>query len=308
MESFGELLDSLRFRSQVTAVIELGQPWGLSFPEIEGSVKFHHVTAGSAEIIFPDSESLTLKAGDLVLIVNSGHRIASSKNAVCTDIHAALKSGEMSRTASSSFRFGGNGESTSIITGRFTFDYFETHPFFRLVPRLVVIRAEERKSDDGIDMILKLMLNEATAKHAGAKAAIDRLCDLLFFAAIRTWATQSAFDSGWAAVTRDAQIAAAVDVIHRESSTALSIEQLARAASLSRSAFAERFRHVMGEPPSSYLTRWRMHLASVAIRERGESIAAAAQQAGYESEAAFAKAFKRSVGVAPGAFRRTASA
>jgi AraC-like DNA-binding protein len=150
---------------------------------------------------------------------------------------------------------------------------------------------------------------ETRAPRAGADAVLAKLSELLFVEAIRRYIESVPPDQrNWFAGLRDPHVGRALALLHAEPARAWTVEDLGREAGLSRSALAERFAELIGEPPMQYLTRWRLALAAQALREGREPITRVAERVGYESEAAFNRAFKREFGMPPAAWRRHAAA
>ena len=152
---------------------------------------------------------------------------------------------------------------------------------------------------------LRLMAAEAGELRPGGEAVITRLADILVVQAIRSWLeTDPAAQTGWLGALQDRQIGRAIALIHRDPARPWTVASLARELAMSRSAFAARFTELVGEPAMQYVTRWRMQLALASLRDEGATVGELASRLGYRSEAAFARAFKRVVGVPPGAVRR----
>ena len=150
------------------------------------------------------------------------------------------------------------------------------------------------------------MAAEARALRPGGEAVITRLGDILVIQAIRSWIeTDPAARTGWLGALQDPQIGRAIAIIHRDPARPWTLASLADEVAMSRSAFAARFTELVGEPAMSYVARWRMHVALDALKEQGSTVAELASRLGYRSEAAFARAFKRVIGIPPGAVKRT---
>ena len=148
---------------------------------------------------------------------------------------------------------------------------------------------------------------EAKAMSAGGETVVTRLADILVIHANRFWITHNAStQTGWLRALHDPRIGRVISRIHRQPGTPWTLGSLAHEASMSRSAFATRFTELLGEPTMKYVTRWRMHSAQVGLREGGATAAEVALSLGYESEAAFNRAFKRHIGASPGAVKRRA--
>ena len=150
---------------------------------------------------------------------------------------------------------------------------------------------------------LRFISREAKALRPGGETVITRLADILVIEMIRDW-MDSEPERGWLAALRDEQVGRALGSIHREPGRRWTVAALAEQAAMSRSAFSARFSELVGEPPLHYLTRWRMQLARMRLRETSDPISVVARGLGYRSEAAFCRAFRRLFGVSPGSVRR----
>ena len=155
---------------------------------------------------------------------------------------------------------------------------------------------------------LRFMAAEAREPRLGGETVITRLADILVIQAIRSWIEQDpAAQTGWLGALRDPQIGRAISLIHRDPARTWTVASLADEVAMSRSAFAARFAELVGEPPMHYVTRWRMHAAVTWLREDDATLGELALRLGYQSEAAFSRAFKRFMGLSPGAVRRTSA-
>ena len=158
-----------------------------------------------------------------------------------------------------------------------------------------------------IQSTLRFMAAEARQLRPGGETSITRLADILVIQVIRSWIDQDpAAQTGWLGALQDRQIGRAIAFIHRDPARAWTLASLADEVAMSRSAFAARFTLLVGEPAMRYLARWRMHLAQTWLAADDLGLAEVAGRLGYQSEAAFSRAFKRFMGVSPGAVRRAA--
>jgi len=149
------------------------------------------------------------------------------------------------------------------------------------------------------------MAAETAAMRPGGETIVTRLADILVIQAIRSWlASNPTAHTGWLGAIRDERIGPALTLMHREPTKNWTVGSLADAVSMSRSAFSARFTERVGKSPLQYLTHWRMQLAGTWLREQDITLAECAGRLGYESEAAFSRAFKRVVGVAPGTWKK----
>ena len=156
--------------------------------------------------------------------------------------------------------------------------------------------------------VLRLMASEASELRPGGEAVITRLGDILVIQAIRAWIeSDPAAQRGWLGALQDPQIGRAISYIHRDPARNWTVASLAHELAMSRSAFAARFTELVGEPAMQYVTRWRMQVAVAALKEEGATVGELADRLGYQSEAAFSRAFKREYGMPPAAWRRRGS-
>jgi AraC-like DNA-binding protein len=168
-------------------------------------------------------------------------------------------------------------------------------------------KASNRNSD-WIQSTLRLMADEARMLRPGGETIVTRLADVLVVQAIRSWLERAPeAQTGWLGALRDQQLGRAIALVHRDPAHEWSVGSLAAAVAMSRSSFAARFTELVGEPPMQYVTRSRMRMASRLLQQETCTVAEVASRLGYQSEAAFSRAFKRFVGVSPGATRRSCS-
>lgn len=306
MKSLESLLQTLRLHSRIQNRVVVGEPWGVTFPARAKTGKFHYIEGGVGAILaVPGRPTVRLEPGDLAIIfVDTPHSVYDIHGTRPIDIFTLLNVAEPLCPTGLTLRLGGDGPETSVISGDFVFEEGVTHPLWRLLPPYILLKGEGGQAPEWLDTTLNLLSREAMEVRPGVTAVLDRLCDVLFIQALRGWVRADGGAEGLPAAVRDEAIDEALDLMQRHPAEPWTVESLARRVALSRSTFAERFRRLAGETPMEYLARWRMHRAAQLLRDDQESVAVIAERVGYESEAAFAKAFKRLVGVAPGAFRR----
>jgi AraC-like DNA-binding protein len=233
----------------------------------------------------------------------SGHRLASEPGT------AAAKLFDLPREQVSDryeiLRHGGGGASTTVICGVVRFDHPAADRLIQQLPGVIMVDAWSLPELEWVQSALRFMATEARELRPGGETVITRLADILVIQAIRAWiATDSAAQIGWLGALRDKQIGHAIALVHREPARAWTVESLANEVAMSRSAFAARFTELVGEPAMHYVTRWRMHVALTWLKAEAAPVSEMASRLGYESEAAFSRAFKRFLGFSPGAVRR----
>jgi AraC-like DNA-binding protein len=203
------------------------------------------------------------------------------------------------------FQYGGGGAPTTIISGFLSFEALSLKPVTQLLPSLVLIRADQARSL-ALHTTLQLLASEMAEQAPGSEAVANRLAEVLFIQTIRAHiaAGGEGCRPAWLRAIFDPQIGAALRAIHDNVKSAWTVESLAASAGMSRSAFAARFRELLGQTPLDYVTDWRMQKAILLLQQRDKKLVDIAQTVGYVSDAAFSKAFKRVVGLTPGDYRR----
>ena len=206
-------------------------------------------------------------------------------------------------------RHGGGGAPTSIVCGTVRFGHPAARNLVALLPRTIVIEGSPGSASPEADWMrstLRLIVAERRQLRPGGEEVITRLSDILVIQAIRSWiADDPAGQTGWLGALQDPRIGRTMSLVHRDPAQPWSVASLARETAMSRSAFAARFTELVGEPVMAYVTRWRMQVALDWLRTDDVPVAVLAARLGYASEAAFSRAFKRAVGISPGAARRS---
>jgi AraC-like DNA-binding protein len=303
-DPLGEALHFLRMSGSFYCLSEFTVPWGLDLPPMEGCVMFHVVTAGECRLEVPGVEPSTLRPGALALVPHGRGHVLNSTPGVTPgklfDLPRELLSDRYEH-----LRHGGGGAPTTMLCAAVKFDDPAAHHLLKLLPRLIVIDAWSSPELEWLQSTLRFLTSEARELRAGGETVITRLADILVIQAIRSWiATDPQAQTGWLRALRDKQIGRAIALIHRDPSRDWTLASLASAVGMSRSAFAARFTELVGEPAMQYLLRWKMHAALTWLKESDAPLSQLASRLGYESEAAFSRAFKRVIGTSPGAARR----
>ena len=297
MDVLADVLNTLHLRSSLYCRSELGAPWGLHFLPVPGAV-FHVLQRGGGYLSLPaESELWPLQEGDVIVLPRGEeHTLLESATA---PLFRDLRLDQWGECALMRWS---EEPTVTVLCGVFDFEH-RGHPLFELLPRVVYIPCA---AGHAFGPLLRLMAVEAESNRPGKEVALRRLADLLCIEVIRHWVeTHPAGTYGWLGALRDPYLGRALALMHCHPERAWTVTALAEAVALSRSAFAARFAALVGEPPVRYLTRWRIRLAAHWLRSEAGEMGAVARRAGYESEAAFSKAFKREVGLSPGAFRRS---
>lgn len=306
-DPLGEALHMLRMTGMFYCRSELTAPWGLFMPPMPGCLWFHALTSGSCVLTGSGVGTLRLSAGDFALIPHGrGHRIGTSAGQRTPDVTELPQT--MLSERYSLLEYGGGGEASTLICGVVRFEQAAGVDLAEVLPPIIHLRAAAG-GGEWVETTLKMIALEAQRLRPGGETIITRLADILVIHAVRAWLEgEGPTHRGWLSALRDPSIGRALTLINRAPSEPWTVESLAKQLGMSRSAFSARFTDWVGEPPMKYVARQRMRAAAARLQERRQTVAELAAEAGYQSEAAFSRAFKRMLGVSPGQSRRQSEA
>lgn len=309
-DALSDVLARIRFESTIFSVAEMDAPWGVASSAMDSGI-FHAFVQGDGWIrVEGSTEHIRLRQGDVVFLPRGdSHELYDDPGTPSTAIQTLAKntSGPVGNLT-----IVGEGVHTSIICGRFSFASSEAHPLLASLPAFLHYQPEQDRSSEWVASTLSLIVRELTpaavtdSGQPGSETVIMRLTDVLLVHALRYYIENlDGGQQGWLAGLGDAQVAGALDMVHGSPDVKWTAGELARRVGMSRSAFFVRFTDLVGEPPHAYLTRWRMHLASLELCDGSNSMSSIAGHVGYATEAAFSKAFKRFFGTPPAQYRRS---
>ncbi len=297
VDPVGGVLADLRIRGVFYCRAEATAPWGVEMPALDGCMSFHVVTGGSC-VLEVDGARSVLSTGDLALVPHGrGHLLRSSPDAPIAG-RADLLPQRYLAEHYSVLRLDGGGAPAGMVCGVVQPDRPGAAHLLDLLPPVLHVDGRDAARTGWLPVLLGVIADESRHDRLGSEAVVTRLADVVVIQAVRAWLDTAATGPGWLRALRDPQVGRAVSLLHQEPGAAWTLTRLAREARMSRSSFAARFTELAGEPAMHYLARWRMHLATVALAD-GARVGELARQLGYESEAAFSRAYKRVVGVPP---------
>lgn len=267
-----------------------------------GCLMIHVMTSGSGVLEVGDTTQ-TLRTGDFALVPHGdGHTLRSATGAHVYNL-LELPREELSERYEN-ICFGGGGETATMVCAVVRFDHPTAHRLIHLLPRLLYIDSWDSPDSEWLQSTLRFMAAEARDLRPGGETVITRLADVLVVQAIRTWMSQDPnAQRGWLGALRDPQLGKAIATMHSNPERSWSVAMLAHLSAMSRSTFSARFTEQVGETPMRYLTRCRMYTALGWLRDSSTSVGEISHRLGYQSEAAFNRAFKRVVGFTPGVAR-----
>jgi AraC-like DNA-binding protein len=304
MDTLSLILDDIRLHGVAIAEYIGLAPWRVHL-HTPGVAAFHVVTGGRAWLTRQGAPPLCVGPGELVVLPGGIEHYMQDDPIDRGPLAQLVTSGHLATMVPQ--RIGGSGPQTYLLSGHFRFEADLARPLTSALPEVMHVRAAAREPPLWLQLGLQFFANERGAARPAQQAIINRIAEIMLIECLREYVEALPEGSGnWLLALRDAALSAALSAMHRHPEREWTVPELAEIACLSRSAFAERFAQVVGQPPLSYLTRHRMRLAAWRLSHTSQSIRAIAEQVGYSSETAFSQAFKREHGCAPSSLRRQA--
>jgi AraC-like DNA-binding protein len=315
MDALSAALNAVHMTGAIFYYAECTAPWGFVVPPLhrvahmlapgtERLVPYHLVAEGGALVKFDGGETVSLRAGDVIVIPHGdGHSVTNGAPSALIDSEASL--GQYLAGALHTMRLGGGGERTTFVCGYFGCERHAERLFLSGLPQVITINIRADAAGAWIENSIRYLVSEAEAASPGQGVLLSKMAEALFVQTLRRYMdTLPAEHTGWLAGARDPIVGGALAAMHRKPCHAWNVAALAAGIGTTRSVLAERFTRLIGEPPLTYLARWRLQLAARLLQTSQKSIAQIAGEVGYESQAAFNRAFKREFGSPPARYRR----
>lgn len=315
MDAIAEVLKAVQIESAIFLNGEFSEPWCVTSPEsaelapVFGSdnthvIIYHLLCEGQAYCEVNGMGGVDLAAGDLIAIPHGhSHRIGAGRRTAPVDLTDALpdiRDGKLELLSA-----GGGGPRARFICGYLACDRHLSQAFLSGLPPIVCLNIRDDITGQWLEHSLRFSVAQAASRDAGAQEVLAKLSEVFFAEAVRRYQRQLPPDeTGWLAGAREPAVGRALALIHHRYQHPWTVPELAREVGVSRTVLSQRFSHYLGESPMAYLTRWRLRLGARALGASDRSVAEIANEVGYESEAAFNRAFKREHGTPPARFRR----
>jgi AraC-like DNA-binding protein len=314
MDALSDVLRAVRLTGAVFFDVRASDPWvaetppgesivGTIFPGAEHLISYHVITRGSCWGGVLGEAPVRLSTGDIIVFPHGDAHIMSSAPGMRGIPDRALYRQPTSGQLPFSISMGGaQSDPAHIVCGFLGCDARPFNPLLTALPRVITV---SDRAGGALAAFVQFAMAESKEPRLGGECVLGRLSELMFVDVVRRYLeTLPADRTDWLAGLRDPSIGRALAALHQTPSRDWTLESLGREAGLSRSALAERFNQFVGQPPMQYLTNWRMQLAATHLLSGMDSVATIADRVGYESEAAFSRAFKKSVGTPPSLWRK----
>jgi len=319
VDALSDVLRIVRLTGAVFMDAEFTEPWCIGepagvevciehLPQAQHVVIYHLVTEGRCEVSVPGLAAGAATAGDLI-IIPSGEAHSLGSDLSYRQVPGGPLVVHRGPDELPEVRHGGGGTPTRLVCGYLACHSSLFDTLLAALPRVMIVDMREGPTAQWLTSSIRFSIAESAGQRAGSGTVLAKLSELMFVEAIRRHIESMPADqAGWLAGLRDPFVGKTLALIHSRPAQGWTVDDFARAVGVSRSALAERFTHLVGQPPMQYLTRWRLQLSGEMLRGGRRTVAAIAGDVGYDSEAAFSRAFKREMGASPGAWRRTPEA
>jgi AraC-like DNA-binding protein len=316
-DALSDVLKTVRLTGATYFDVVAQEPWSLHSPAREiilpkilpGAdrlIAYHVVTAGRCFASLVGGEAMALQAGEVVMFTSADPHVMSSRAGMpaCPPAADMIDIAEAGHLPFHINLVDGGAVSAKLVCGYLACDSRPFNPLLEALPPM--LKAGDPKANDTgwLGQFIHVAVAEVADKRAGSESVLTKLSELMFIEVVRRYIEAlPQQDTGWLAGLRDPVVGKALGLIHAKPSFSWTIEGLARQCGASRTVLAERFTQFVGMPPIHYLARWRMQVACEMLNRGNSGMASIAAEIGYESEAAFSRAFKKMMGVPPSAWR-----
>jgi len=318
-DTLSDVLEAVRLTGALFFLVDAWTPWVAAapataalapaiLPRVQHVISYHVITQGACWCEIAGRAPVPLAAGDVIVIPHGDAYSLSSEPGLCSGLTLEETLGWFRQMAGGQLPFvvdegGGGPERIGVVCGFLGCDATPFNPVLATLPELVHVPLP-RAGADNLTALIELAVGEARERRAGGRSVLLRIGELMFVEVVRRYLSSVRADErGWLAGLHDPVVGRALALLHETPARSWTLDDLARGVGASRSVLTERFTHVVGQPPMHYLAAWRIQLASRRLSDGAAKVSTVAGEVGYESEAAFSRAFKRLTGVAPAAWR-----
>jgi AraC-like DNA-binding protein len=313
MDPFSQILSGVVLKGALFFNAEFSAPWGFNAPTAQELAPFlapnaphllvYHFLVEGSGMVRLGNETIKLEPGDVIVVPHGDAHVMCSAEGVARKLSAAMMA-KLQTHDLSAMQSGGGGEVARFVCGFMVCDPLLCRPILQNLPPAFKVNLRTDKSGQWLEKTLLHLVEEASSENAGSEAVLAKMSEALFVDTLRRYlAGLPEQEVGWLAAARDPIIGKSLMLLHSRPSHPWTIAELAKEVGLSRSSLVQRFTKYLSEPPMAYLIRWRLQLAARALTSNSRGVAEIAEDVGYESEAAFNRAFKREFGLPPARYR-----
>jgi AraC-like DNA-binding protein len=320
-DTLSDVLEAVRLTGALFFIVDASTPWVAEAPSAESLapvilpraqhvVSYHLVTDGACWCQMAGMAPVRIEAGDVIVVPHGDEYALSSEPTLRSGLTTEDMLGWFRQMALGQLPFvvpegGGGPDRLGVVCGFLGCDAFPFNPILATLPRVLHVRLPNLSDGGRLSTLIDFAVTESREPRAGGRSVLLRIAELMFVEVVRSFvSTLREAEGGWLGGLRDPLVGRALWCLHEQPARAWTLDELAREAATSRSVLTDRFTHFVGQPPMHYLARWRMQMGAGLLADGAAKVSAVARAVGYESEAAFSRAFKKFTGVAPAAWRR----
>jgi AraC-like DNA-binding protein len=321
VDVLSDALRAIRLTGASFFLVDASAPWvaeapagsmlaPVLLPHAQHVISYHVIAQGGCWGGLVGEAPVWLDTGDVLVLPHGDPYVLSTAPGMRSDVPLDLALDFFRQMAARELPLvvtegGGNPGGVNVVCGFLACDALPMNPVIATLPRLLHVRRSGSPANDRLTQLTEYAVAESRDNRAGCESVLLKIGELVFLEVVRRYlASLSAEETGWLAALRDRAVGHALALMHEQPAHPWTLEKLASDVGRSRSALAERFTHLVGQPPMQYLTRWRMQLAASRLAASQVKVSALALELGYESEAAFSRAFKKLAGVSPSSWRK----
>jgi len=306
IDVLSDIFDTIRLRATLYFRTDYTPPWAITVPAYRQTVRFHLVVQGRCHVGLVSGRGVDIAAGDLIIIPRGQeHVLSDAPGRTPAPLERVLRDSGYDGSGAFVVGAGNPAASTQMVCGHFGFSEGADHPLLRALPEAIVMTPADRARHPLLDETLRLVVRRAFTETLGSAAAIARLSEVFFIEAVRASVEQCPELARILGAMTDPQIGRALELMHKDASHPWTVESLATAVGMSRSRFADRFSELMSDGPMSYLSDWRLQRALVLLNQSRANVQEVANKVGYQSAAAFTRAFAQKFGAPPSELRQS---
>lgn len=305
MDVLDDILSTMDLRGALYFRTDFSGAWGATVPNLANAARFHLVIQGQCHVRIVDGPNYVLSAGDIILIPRGrSHVLSKSETDDAPPLETVLSESNYDGQGVLAVGNGDNSASTQLVCGHFSFRPGSDHPLLRALPDALVVTNADRVQYAWLDELLRLLARNVFSNALGSHGTIVRLSEIVFMELLRAGVEDRPELEAIFAAFSDKMIGRSLELMHQNVAEQWTIAKLASTVGMSRSRFAERFKEMVGTGPMTYLTEWRLQKSLAMLNHNRTTVARVAVKSGYQSSAAFSRAFSSRFGVTPSNYRR----
>lgn len=304
MDLLNDILSTLNLKGTLYFRTEFSGRWAVTVPVLAEAARFHLVVKGCCHVRIGEDQYQVLRPGDIILIPKGkSHILSDSPQATAPPLEKVISQSGYNGNGLLVYGSKSVGLQTQMVCGHFSFRSGADHPVLRYLPEFITVRADDRKQLPLLDQSLRLIAERVFSESLGSTAAVTRLSEIVFMEILQSSINANDEHSFILKALQDSKIAKSLQLIHNNPAQQWTVDSLAGEVAMSRSRFSDRFRNLVGETPMTYLAQWRLQKSLELLGDTRRPIQQVANQSGYQSPAAFTRAFHEKFGISPSEYR-----